>query len=142
MWGEIGILEMQAVDPDALTSQCCPAFDFDIMLWGWASDPDPSALLYVYTSEAIPTGSSETGYSNPVYDDLYAKQQIELDFEARKAIVWEMQKIVHEDVVYIIPFYEQATQAYRTDRFTGWITNQAKVRTPNSSSLVLIEPVK
>ncbi|MBK9209350.1 MAG: ABC transporter substrate-binding protein [Anaerolineales bacterium] len=143
MWGEIGItLEMQAVDPDALTSQCCPAFDFDIMLWGWASDPDPSALLYVYTSEAIPTGSSETGYSNPVYDDLYAKQQIELDFEARKAIVWEMQKIVHEDVVYIIPFYEQATQAYRTDRFTGWITNQAKVELPDSSSLVLIEPVK
>ena len=143
MWGAIGIsLEMQAVDPDALTSQCCPAFDFDIMLWGWASDPDPSALLYVYTSEAVPTGSSETGYSNPAYDDLYAKQQTELDFEARKTIVWEMQKIVHDDVVYIIPYYEQATQAYRTDRFTGWITNQAKVELSDTSSLVFIEPIK
>lgn len=143
MWGAIGIsLEMQAVDPDALTSQCCPAFDFDIMLWGWASDPDPSALLYVYTSEAVPTGSSETGYSNPAYDDLYAKQQTELDFEARKAIVWEMQKIVHDDVVYIIPYYEQATQAYRTDRFTGWIANQAKVELSDTSSLVFIEPIK
>ncbi len=143
MWGEIGVtLEMQAVDPDALTSQCCPAFDFDILLWGWGSDPDPSALLYVYTTEAIPTGSSETGYSNPAYDELYAQQQITLDFEARKAIVWEMQKMVHDDVVYIIPWYAQSTQAFRTDRFTGWLTGQSKVELSDVSSLVVIEPVK
>ena len=143
MWGEIGIsLELQAVDPDALTAQCCPAFDFDIMIWGWSSDPDPSALLYVYTSEAIPTGSSETGYSNPAFDELYAQQQTTLDFNARKDIVWEMQKIVHDDVVYIIPFYDANVQAYRTDRFTGWLTNQAKVELSDVTSLVVIEPVK
>ena len=143
MWGEIGIsLELQAVDPDALTAQCCPAFDFDIMIWGWASDPDPSALLYVYTTEAIPSGSSETGYSNPAYDELYSQQQTTLDFAARKDIVWEMQKIVHDDVVYIIPFYDASVQAYRTDRFTGWITDQAKVELSDVTSLVVIEPVK
>lgn len=143
MWAQIGIaLEPQAVDPDALTAQCCPAFDFDIMIWGWASDPDPSALLYVYTTEAIPTGSSETGYSNPTYDELYAQQQVTLDFETRKDIVWEMQKIVHDDVVYIIPFYDANVQAYRTDRFTGWLTGQAKVELADVTSLVLIEPVK
>jgi peptide/nickel transport system substrate-binding protein len=143
MWAQIGVtLEMQAVDPDALTAQCCPAFDFDILLWGWGSDPDPSALLYVYTSEAIPTGSSETGYSNPAYDELYAKQQTALDFNERKDIVWEMQKIVHDDVVYIIPWYAQNTQAFRTDRFKGWITDQAKVELADVTSLVVIEPVK
>lgn len=143
MWAEIGIsLELQAVDPDALTAQCCPAFDFDIMIWGWASDPDPSALLYVYTSDGIPTGSSETGYSNPKYDELYAEQQVTLDFDARKDIVWEMQKLVHDDVVYIIPFYDANVQAYRTDRFTGWVTDQAKVELGDVTSLILIEPVK
>lgn len=143
MWTQVGVkLELQAVDPDALTAQCCPAFDFDIMIWGWSSDPDPSALLYVYTTEAIPTGSSETGYSNPAYDDLYAKQQTELNFEARKGIVWEMQKIVHDDVVYIIPFYAQQVQAYRTDRFTGWLVGQAKLELSDVTSLVLVEPVK
>lgn len=143
MWAQIGVtLEMQAVDPDALTAQCCPAFDFDILLWGWGSDPDPSALLYVYTTEAIPTGSSETGYSNPAYDELYAKQQTALDFNERKDIVWEMQKIVHDDVVYIIPWYAQNTQAFRTDRFKGWITDQAKVELADVTSLVVIEPVK
>ncbi|CAG0958542.1 Oligopeptide-binding protein AppA [Anaerolineales bacterium] len=143
MWGQVGVsLEMQAVDPDALTAQCCPAFDFDIMLWGWSSDPDPSALLYVYTTEAIPTGSSETGYSNSTYDELYAKQQTALDFDSRKDVVWEMQKIVHDDVVYIIPWYAQNTQAFRTDRFKGWITDQAKVELSDVTSLVVIEPVK
>ena len=142
MWSEIGIsLEPQAVDPDALTAQCCPAFDFDIMIWGWASDPDPSSLLYVYASDGISSGSSETGYSNPAYDDLYAKQQLELNFDARKEIVWEMQKIVHDDVVYIIPFYTASVQAYRKDRFTGWVTDQSKVELADVTSLVLIEPV-
>lgn len=143
MWSEIGItLEPAAVDPDALTAQCCPAFDFDIMIWGWSSDPDPSALLYVYTTDAIPYGSSETGYSNPAYDEMYAKQQVELDPEARRGIVWDMQKIVHDEVVYIIPYYAAAVQAYRTDRFTGWITDKAKLELSDVSSLLLIEPVK
>ena len=35
MWAQVGIeTELQATDPDALTAQCCPAFDFDIILWG------------------------------------------------------------------------------------------------------------
>jgi peptide/nickel transport system substrate-binding protein len=143
MWGRIGVsVEPQAVDPDALTAQCCPAFDFDIMIWGWASDPDPSALLYVYTTEAIPYGSSETGYSNPAYDELYTQQQVELDAGARKDVVWEMQKIVFDDVVYISPYYDQAVQAFRTDRFSGWITDQPKVELSDVTSLVVIEPVK
>jgi peptide/nickel transport system substrate-binding protein len=143
MWKQIGItLQPQAIDPDALTALCCPTFDFDIMIWGWVSDPDLSALLYVYTTDAIPYGSSETGYSNPRYDELYNQQQVTLDFEARKEIVWEMQKIVHDDVVYVIPYYAQSVQAYRTDRFTGWITDQDKIELSDVSSLVRIEPVK
>ncbi len=142
MWSEIGItLETGAVDSDALTAQCCPAFDFDLIIWGWVSDPDPSALLYVYTTEAIPYGSSETGYSNPEYDELYAQQQTELDFETRKDIVWQMQKLVHDEVVYIIPYYAANVQAFRTDRFTGWITDQAKVELSDVTSLVLLQPV-
>jgi len=142
-WGQIGVsLQMQAVDPDALTAQCCPAFDFDIMIWGWGSDPDPNLLLGVMTTDQIPTGSSETGYSNPAYDTLYNQQATELDKDQRKAIVWQMQQIVQDDVVYIIPFYPQATQAYRTDRFTGWITDKPKVALEDVTSLVVVKPVK
>ncbi|MEK7329148.1 MAG: hypothetical protein AAB217_28205 [Chloroflexota bacterium] len=53
-----------------------------------------------------------------------------------------MQRIVHEDVVYVIPFYAQEVQAYRTDRFTGWITDTGKLALEDVSSLIVIEPVR
>ena len=143
MWLAVGIqTELQAMDPDALTAVCCPAFDFDVMLWGWGSDPDPNLLLGVMTTEQISTGSSETGYSNPEYDALFAQQSVELDPEKRREIVLQMQKIVNDDVVYIIPFYPQEVQAYRTDKFAGWMTDATKLALEDVSSLIVIEPVK
>ena len=143
MWKEIGVgVQPQAIDPDALTALCCPAFDFDIMLWGWGSDPDPNLLLNVMRTESIATGSSETGYSNARYDALYEQQSVELDLKKRQALVWEMQRLVHEDAVYIIPYYEMQVQAVRTDRFTGWIVDQNKLDLSDVSSLVNITPVK
>ncbi len=142
-WGQIGVkLQPQALDPDALTSVCCPTFDFDIILWGWGSDPDPGFLLSVHLTDEIPTGNSETGYSNPEYDALYAQQATELDPDKRREIVWKMQEILHQDVVYIIPYYDEAVQAYRTDRFKGWITDQPKVWFQDPTSLTVIEPVQ
>jgi peptide/nickel transport system substrate-binding protein len=143
MWGEIGIsTQPQAVDPDALTAQCCPTLDYDVLIWGWVADPDPQTLLIIPTTDQIPTGYNETGYSNPRYDELFAKQSVELDPELRKEMVWDMQKITHDDVVYIIPFYAKQVQAYRTDRFKGWLTGQPKLALEDVSSLSVIEPVK
>jgi len=142
-WAQAGVkVEPQALDPDALTSVCCPSFDFDIIIWGWGSDPDPGFLLSVHLTDEIPTGNSETGYSNPVFDDLFNQQATELDFEKRKELIWQMEQILHDDVAYIIPYYAQATQAYRTDRFTGWITDQPKVELADPTSLTVVEPVQ
>jgi len=142
-WGQVGVkLQPQALDPDALTSVCCPTFDYDVIIWGWGSDPDPGFLLSVHLTEEIPTGNSETGYSNPEFDALYAQQATELDPEKRREIIWEMQEVLHRDIAYIIPYYAQATQAYRSDRFQGWITDQPKVELSDVTSLVVIEPVK
>jgi hypothetical protein len=38
--------------------------------------------------------------------------------------------------------YDQAVQAYRTDRFTGWITGADKLALEDLTSLVVIEPVR
>ena len=143
MWLEVGVkTELSAVDPDALTAACCPAFDFDIILWGWGSDPDPSLLLGVHTTAEIPNGYNETGYSNPEYDALFTQQATELDLQKRIALVHQMQQIAFDDVVYIIPYYEQSIQAYRVDRFTGWLLDFPKVELSDTSSLVVIEAVK
>jgi hypothetical protein len=53
-----------------------------------------------------------------------------------------MQKIVHDDVVYIIPYYDQAVQAYRTDRFTGWLSDAPRVELENPTSLTVVRPVQ
>lgn len=141
-WTQIGVqTEQQALDPDALTAICCPAFDYDIMIWGWGSDPDPGFLLSVMTTDDIVTGNNETGYSNPEYDALFAQQAVELDKDARIAIVHQMQEIAHHDIPYIIQYYEQAVQAFRTDRFRGWLTDAGKVALEDPSSLLVIEPV-
>lgn len=143
MWKEAGVtVELQAVDPDALTAACCPAFDYDILIWGWGSDPDPNLLLSVHTTDEIPNGYNETGYSNPELDELNVQQGRELDPAKRQEIVWQMQQIAFDDVVYIIPYYAQTIQAYRVDRFTGWITDTTKIELSDVSSLVAVEPVR
>ncbi|MCB0046778.1 MAG: ABC transporter substrate-binding protein [Caldilineaceae bacterium] len=142
-WAQAGVqTQLQALDADALTSVCCPTFDYDVILWGWGSDPDPAFLLSVMTTDQIPTGTSESGYSNPEFDQLYKEQAVAMDPDERKAIIWQMQEIAHEDVPYIIPFYDQNVQAYRTDRFQGWITDADKIELSDMTSLTIIEPVQ
>lgn len=142
MWAQIGIdVVMEQVDSDLLTERCCPAFDYDILLWEWGSDPDPNFLLSVMLTDAIPSGLNETGYSNPEYDELYTKQATELDHEVRNGLIWRMQDIVHQDVVYIIPFYQKSVQAYRDDTFRGWLTDNGNLDLSARSSLTVITPL-
>ncbi len=141
MWEEIGVqIEIQGLDPDTLTSVCCPTFDYDIMLWGWGSDPDPAFLLGVALCEEIPTGFSETGYCNPEYDELYASQAVETDPAARTEMIHEMQRILVEDLPYLIPYYQVSIQAWRTDTFTGWLDADPTLGLEDVSSLVNLRP--
>jgi peptide/nickel transport system substrate-binding protein len=142
MWSQIGIdLQMQEMSSDDLTAVCCPAFDYDLIIWDWGSDPDPNFLLSVMLTNEIPSGYNETGYSNPAYDKLYEKQAVEMDKETRLETIWKMQSLVHDDVVYIIPFYQRAVQAYRTDTFRGWPTENSTLDLKSASSLSEIEPI-
>lgn len=140
-WGQLGIeLQIQVLDSDTLTSVCCPSFDYDIIMWGWGSDPDPGFLLSVLTCAEIPTGASETGYCNPEYDELYAAQQTETDLQTRIGMVHEMQQILFDDLPYIIPFCAKSSEAFRNDRFTGWVTDATKIALEDPSSLNIIRP--
>jgi peptide/nickel transport system substrate-binding protein len=143
MWAEIGVaIEIQGLDPDTLTSVCCPTFDYDIMLWGWGSDPDPAFLLGVGLCSEIPTGFSETGYCNPEYDELYDAQAVEQDHDARVDLIHQMQQILVDDVPYIIPYYQQSIQAWRTDTFTGWTTDDPTLGLEDTAALVNLRPTE
>lgn len=140
-WNDIGVATtVQPLDPDTLTSVCCPTFDFDVIRWGWGSDPDPGFLLGAALCSEIESGFSETGYCNEDYDALYDAQAIETDPAVRQEMIWEMQEILLRDLPYIIPYYDQAVQAYRLDTFTGWQVDASKVALEDPSSLNVISP--
>ena len=143
MWEQIGVaIEIQGLDADTLTSVCCPAFDYDIMLWGWGSDPDPAFLLGVALCSEIDSGFSETGYCDPAYDELYDQQAIELDHDARVDQIHQMQQMLIEDVPYIIPYYSQEIEAWRTDTFTGWLADDPTLSLEDPSSLSALRPAE
>ncbi len=143
MWAEVGVaIEIQGLDPDTLTSVCCPSFDYDVMLWGWGSDPDPAFLLGVGLCSEIDSGFSETGYCNPEFDALYDAQAVEQDHDTRVEQIIQMQQLLVDDVPYIIPYYEQSIQAWRTDTFSGWVEDDPTLGLEDSASLSALRPVE
>ena len=142
-WNQIGVaVQIQGYDPDTLTSVCCPAFDFDVMIWSWYTDIDAGGLLEVATCAQIPTGFSETGYCNPEFDELFEAQSVELDRDTRVEQIHELQRILVEDVVYIVPYYFVLVQAWRTDTFTGWVDGSPSLGVVDPTLVVVLRPAQ
>jgi peptide/nickel transport system substrate-binding protein len=141
-WSEIGVaVEIQGLDPDTLTSFCCPTFDYDVIMWSWNSGVDPD-LLDVLNCDSIPSGYSETGFCDPSYDEIQISQLTETDIDARREMIVELQRRMLEQVPYIIPWYYPKIEAYRTDRFTGWPDQFPILLLEDPQSLRALQPVE
>jgi peptide/nickel transport system substrate-binding protein len=115
-------LTLNTLDENTLGSTVynAAAPDWDIFVWGWDSGVnDPDYLLGVPLTSQI-GGNNDVYYSNPVYDHLYDQQASELDRTKRLALVHRMQQLYYEDAAYIVMWYQDKLQAYRTDTWTGW----------------------
>lgn len=142
MWSQIGVsVDLKPIDPALLNSRCCPTFDYDIMIGERVSDPDPAITLGTEYTGNIVTGLNETGYANLNYDALYNRQLVKLDQTDRLNTILLMQQMLYTDVVYIVPFYSNTIQAYRTDAFTGWPFSGGNLALENPFSLTTITPV-
>ena len=93
--------------------------NFDMFIWGWGGDVDPNALLKIFLTNQI-GGSSDSLYSNPVYDKLFDEQNNATSDAQRKTLIDQMQNIMYDEAPYHILFYNSNLDAYRTDRFAGW----------------------
>ncbi len=120
---QIGVqANVEAVDTDSLTAAMTPTGDYDMVIWGWGPDPDPDFILSVMTTDQFVSGGwSDSGYHNPEYDQLYLDKQQAVDKTQRQQIIWKMQELVFNDRPYIVLYYEKLLQAYRSDRFTGFV---------------------
>jgi peptide/nickel transport system substrate-binding protein len=100
---------------------------YDLFVWGWGVEPNPDFQLSVFTSGQRSTGSnghytpgwSDSFYSSKRYDQMYLEQK-SLDGAARAQVVQAMQKQLYVDDPYAMLYYYNDTQAYRSDRFTGF----------------------
>lgn len=125
-WSEIGIdAPAQGVQESVLYSLWVN-LQYDMCIWNWQPDTDPSFILSVLTTNEIPTDNndyaawSDTFYSNPYYDQLFIDQQTTVNVTQRQAIIHEMQQIVYRDCPYVVLWYPYYLYAYRTDRFTDY----------------------
>ena len=116
---EAGIgLETKAMGDTALTDAIYAA-DYDMFIWGWGSEADPDFILSVLTCDQF-MGWSDTFWCNDEYSDMYLEQKQQLDLDERAATIKEMQRIAYEDNPYVILYYDNQLEAWRTDKFEGW----------------------
>jgi peptide/nickel transport system substrate-binding protein len=119
-FGEAGIgLETKAIGDTALTDAIYAA-DYDMFIWGWGSEMDPDFILSILTCDQI-MGWSDTFWCNEEYSRMYQEQKTQLDLEERAATIKEMQRIAYEQNPYVVFYYDNQPEAWRTDRFEGWI---------------------
>jgi peptide/nickel transport system substrate-binding protein len=124
-FGQLGIkVNAAASDSAKLGEQILPPeaggkAQFDMFIWDWVGDPDPTSLLKVLTTGEI-GASSDSLWSNPEYDALYDKQLAETDDAARHQEVGQMQQLFYDQAPYHVLYYPSQLDAYRTDKFGGW----------------------
>jgi len=94
--------------------------NFDMYVWGWATDPDPTAVLSAFT-EAQCGWWSDGCWSDPAYESLFAQQASATDVAKRQELVTQMQQMLYEQSPDIVLTYPGDLQAYRNDMFTGYV---------------------
>ncbi|HKJ38830.1 MAG TPA: ABC transporter substrate-binding protein [Anaerolineales bacterium] len=115
------------MDEDSLIA-LYPAFDFDLVYWGWGLDPDPDFAMLIFTCDQREEGGwSDSGYCNETFEEKYIEQGITVDHEARRALIWEMQEQLFNDRPYILLTNAKNIQAYRSDLFTGFGTSTGDI---------------
>jgi peptide/nickel transport system substrate-binding protein len=116
---EIGIgVSVEAMERGTLESATTVEHDFDMVLRFDASDPDPATVDWWWSCWSAEGGTGNaSGYCNPEVDDLIYQQLTALGEENRMAALFEAERIVAQDRPFVMLVAENATQAYRSDRF-------------------------
>jgi peptide/nickel transport system substrate-binding protein len=123
-WKKIGISITQQNMDDAAASAAITApnnkyLTFDMAMWDWVPPVDPDFMLSVVTCGQY-GGWSDSGYCNPGYDRMYARQSTLINPAQRRALIWRMQKMIYNQRPYIILDYPDIIEAH-TKQWTGFV---------------------
>jgi peptide/nickel transport system substrate-binding protein len=108
--------------------------NYDLFHWSWTPFVDPDPMLSYFTCDQLSVDpDNPTNYYNDAnwcdeeYDRLYKEQNQELDRAKRVELVHEMLRIFYDSATYNNIAQNPDLQAYRTDRFEGWLRQPADV---------------
>jgi len=130
---EVGIdVEVSAVDEGIYLDRIYAvddagnlAPDFDMVIWYVGGTPDPSFLMGMETTDNIGYWGV-TYWADQDYDGMWYEQATTMDPDARKTVVWDMQKMIYDDSPLISLTYPGLLQAYNTADWTGWVRSPEK----------------
>ncbi|HVQ93491.1 MAG TPA: peptide ABC transporter substrate-binding protein [Mycobacteriales bacterium] len=141
---EIGIAMTPRLMSDTQLGSRVLAGRYDLFLGGWVLDPDPNFLLSVQTCAARPdaggNGSTDLFLCDPEYDRLYNRQARTLDEATRAQLVRAAQERLYRQALPIVLFYPAVLEAYRSDRFTGFVRRPSGGSAAGWWSYVAIAP--
>jgi peptide/nickel transport system substrate-binding protein len=131
---DIGIATTEKTYSDSQLTEVIGKGDYDLFVWGWTPFVDPDPMLSYFTCDSVskdpknPTNYyNDASWCDKTYSAQYKQQNTELDPAKRRAIVQQMLARFYDSATYVPLYYEADLQAYRTDRFTGWIRQPAEI---------------
>src|SRR5699024_7405242 len=103
--------------------------DWDMLMDGWHTGPDPTYQLSIQTCMALPLDNGTGGYTdsfhcNRAYDKLFRKQLTTFDPDKRVEVVDEMQQILYEDNSNIFMYYRNSLGAVRTEKVANLVAGE------------------
>ncbi|MFZ0785308.1 MAG: ABC transporter substrate-binding protein [Candidatus Acidiferrales bacterium] len=119
-WRRVGVvLDLRPLETATFLSDIGRgSFQLYTLRWVGAND-DPDIFDYVFNSKRMPPlGANRGHYRNPALDALIEQEKVEMDRDKRKAILWQIQKMVADDEPYINLWYMDNVCVHRT-RVTG-----------------------
>lgn len=122
---DIGIEVTKNLVSDNEVDETTSSGHYDLAFSGWGTNPDPDYILNKQTCAALPaasgSSSSNAFFCDETYDKLYAQQIAEMDPKKRAKLVLQAQARYYEMVPSLVLGYDNVLEAYRSDRFTGFV---------------------
>src|SRR3954467_13894606 len=130
---QIGIATTQKVYDDSRLTEEIGKGNYDLFVWGWTPFVDPDPMLSYFTCDQVsqdpknPTNYyNDASWCDKTYSAMYKQQNSELDPAKRRQIVQQMLTRFYASATYVPLYYQGDLQAYRTDKYTGWIRQPAE----------------
>jgi peptide/nickel transport system substrate-binding protein len=122
---DLGIVVDVQIVSDNQLNESGTAGTFDLQFSGWGTNPDPDFILSLHTCGQRPNadgkgGTTDTFFCDAEYDALYAQQRAEFDPAKRRELVRRMQQRFYDQVPAVVLGYDNALEAYRSDKFASF----------------------